>query len=384
MPKGAKTLHSHYDFIVIGAGIAGASVAAELADDATVLLLEMEAQPGYHTTGRSAAMFAPGYGPRPIRALTRASSAFFHNPPAGFAEAPLLRPRDVVMIARDDQHASLDALHSALAEDSQVRLIDRAELRDRLPLLRDGYADAAILDQTGSDIDVHALHQGYLRIVKARGGDLITGAEVTGASSSGGAWTVSTRAGEFKARSLINAAGAWADQLGKMAGAQPIGLVPKRRTAMIIAAPKGVDVDAMPLAVDVDEEFYLKPDAGRLLISPANEDPMDPCDAQPDELDIAFCVDRIERAFDLSVRRIENRWAGLRSFVADKAPVAGYDPDLVGFFWLAGQGGYGIQSSPALSRAAAALALNRAIPDDILAQRLDPISLSPERLKVTA
>lgn len=369
-----------FDFAVIGAGIAGASVAAELAGGATVLLLERESQPGYHATGRSAAVFSPGYGPQPIRALTRASAGFFQSPPDGFAERPLLRPLDVVMLARADQIGALDALIGELATELDVQRLTAADLECLHPLLRPGYAAAGILDQTGSEIDVHALHRGYLQTLRNRGGRLVTRAGVTGLRRDAGRWHIATEAGEFQAGALINAAGAWADRIGAMAGAEPIGLAPKRRTALIVEAPRGTDVDALPMADDIEEQFYIKPDAGRLLISPANEDPMDPCDVQPEEMDIALCIDRIERAFDLSVRRVVNKWAGLRSFVADKAPVAGFSARAPGFFWLAGQGGYGIQSAPALSRLAAALARGEAVPQDIADHGLDPLSLAPERL----
>lgn len=369
-----------FDFAVIGAGIAGASVAAELAREASVLVVEMEDQPGYHTTGRSAAMFVPGYGPPPIRALTRASAEFFTGPPDGFCDTPLLSQRDVIMIARADQSGALEALHVELRGEGEVTILDAAALRTRHPLLRDGYAAAGLLDTSGSDIDVHALHHGFLRRLRDRGGELRTRAELQSLERDYGMWVLRSASGTFRAQTIINAAGAWTDAVGQMAGAEQIGLVPKRRTAMMIDPPEGLAVDDLPLIVDVDEAFYMKPDAGRLLISPANEDPMPPCDAQPEELDIAYCIDRIERAFDIQVRRIGTKWAGLRSFVADKAPVVGFSDQAAGFFWLAGQGGYGIQSAPALARTAAAMALGHDIPRDVLEEGLDPASLSPARL----
>jgi D-arginine dehydrogenase len=370
-----------FDIAVIGAGIAGASVAAELAAEARVLLLEMERHPGYHTTGRSAAVFAPIYGPPPIRALTRASEAFFLNPPVGFAEHPLLLPRGAMMVARADQIDRLEAAYSEVRDEGEIVLLDAAGVRERQPLLREDYAAGGFLDAACTDIDVHALHQGYLRQLKARGGVLQTHAEVTALARGGGAWKIETKGGTFGAPLIVNAAGAWADLVGQMAGAERIGLVPKRRTALIVDAPDGAVIDDWPVVIDIDEEFYLKPDAGRLLISPANEDPDVPSDVQPDELDIAICIDRVERAFDLKVRRIENRWAGLRSFVADKCPVAGFSGQAEGFFWLAGQGGYGIQTAPALSHYAAAEVLGQPVPADVLACGLDRSRISPERLR---
>lgn len=368
-----------FDVAVIGAGIAGASVASELAGDARVVLIERESQPGYHTTGRSAAVFSPIYGPQPIRALTRASLGFYLDPPAGFAAHPLLSSIDAAFVARVDQLPQLDAMLRDLGDAGTVRRVESAELATRIPLLRAGYAVAAAWDTGTAAIDVAALHQGYLRRLKSQGGTVLTDAPVTALTPVGAGWLVQTPQGDLTARTVVNAAGAWADQLRQMAGAEHIGLVPKRRTALIVEAPPGHDTGALPLVVDVDEQFYLKPDAGKLLISPANEDPEQPCDVQPDEMDIALCVDRIERAFDMSVRRIENRWAGLRSFVADKSPVAGFSRQAAGFYWLAGQGGYGIQSAPALAQLAAAEILGRPIPDHILAERLDPATIRPGR-----
>ena len=230
------------------------------------------------------------------------------------------------------------------------------------------------------DIDVATLHQGFLRRARARGCATVTKAEVLSLEQLGDGWRVHTTAGQFEAPRVVNAAGAWADALGQMAGAEPIGLIPKRRTAMQIAAPDGAEVGGWPIVVDVQEEFYVKPVARQLLLSPANEDHDVPSDVQPDELDIAICVDRVERAFDFRVGRIETRWAGLRSFVADKCPVAGYSAEVPGFFWLAGQGGYGIQTSPALGELAAALVLGKPLPQAIVDEGVDLATLAPERL----
>jgi D-arginine dehydrogenase len=369
-----------FDVAVIGAGIAGASVAAELvAAGAKVVLIEQESLPGYHTTGRSAAVYSPIYGPQPIRALTRASLPFFENPPSGFAERPLLSPIDAVFVARADQLDQLDAMEQELSDASTVSRIGREALYERLPLLREGYALAALVDTGTSEIDVAALHQGYLRMFKGSGGTFLMRAPVTRLVHSAEEWTIATPQGDVTARTVVNAAGAWADAVGQMAGAERIGLTPKRRTALMVDPPAGYDIRSLPLTIDVAEEFYLKPDAGKLLISPANEDPEPPCDVQPDEMDIALCVDRIERAFDLSVKRVESPWAGLRSFVADKAPVAGFSRKARGFYWLAGQGGYGIQSAPGLAQYAAAELMGKPVPEHILAERLDPQTIQPDR-----
>lgn len=288
------------------------------------------------------------------------------------------------MIARDDQSESLENLVREVSDTLPVSVLDEAQLLEINPLLRRGYATAAMLDNSARDIDVNALHQGFLRRFKAEGGSIAVDAEVLALSHGSSGWHLDTRAGEFSAEIIVNAAGAWADQVGQMAGAERIGLVPKRRTIATIEAPGQIEFDHMPATIDVDEDFYLKPDAGKLLISPADETPSEPCDAQPEEIDIAICVDRIEKSFDLSVRRIENKWAGLRSFVSDKCPVAGYSQVAEGVYWLAGQGGYGIQSAPALARLAAAQILDKPVPQNIIDEGLDVADLAPGRFAADA
>lgn len=370
-----------YDCIVIGAGIAGASVAAELAGGMRVALLERESQPGYHTTGRSAALFTVAYGPPVIRALSRASASFLRNPGSPHLSDPLLRPRGVVFLARADQLDALEALRRELGE--AVVPLDADAVARAAPLLRQGYAAGGLIDPSASDIDVYALHQHYLRAFNAAGGTLVTGAEVTGLTR-GTDWTVQLKDTELRAPIVVNAAGAWADEVARLAGVAPRGLVPRRRTALMVAAPTGAAPDGWPMVVDVEEHFYLKPDAGKLLISPADADPSPPCDAQPDEYQVALCVDRIERAFDLGISRIDSKWAGLRSFLPGGCPLAAYDRDAPGFFWLAGQGGYGIQTAPALARTAAALVEQRPVPTDIADQGVTEESLAGLREEVPA
>ena len=370
------------DILVIGAGIAGASAAYELSASADVILLEAESQPGYHTTGRSAALFTETYGNLTVRTLTSAGRAFFEAPPEDFAEHPLLTPRGTLFIARKDQ---LDTLEAMLAQTptaaAAVRRIDAAEAVALNPALNPGYVAAAIHEPAAEDIDVHALHSGYLRGLRRCGGRLVTDAEVRALSREGGKWVAQTRAGRIKAPVVVNAAGAWCDAVAGLAGVRPCGLVPKRRTAFTFDPPDGLDISGWPATIDIDEQFYFKPDAGRILGSPADETPSPPCDAQPEELDVALGVDRIERATSLTVRRLVNRWAGLRSFVADKTPVVGIDPAADGFFWLAGQGGTGIQTAPALARAVAALITTGELPADLIARGLDKAMLAPDRLR---
>lgn len=357
-----------FDFIVIGAGMAGASAAYELAAEGRVLLLEREDQPGYHTTGRSAALYAETYGNETVRALTIGGKKFYLDPPAGFAEHPLLRPRGVVFIGRADQQASLDQLLQEVSGlRSNIGRLTPAALDEIVPVLRPGYVAGAIFDPDAMDIDVHALHHGYLRGLKARGGRLVTGADVQKLSRRGVDWNVATRASTFQGRIIVNAAGAWADEIAALAGAATVGLVPKRRTAILFEPPAGINVDRWPTVIDADEQFYFRPDASKIMASPADETPMPPCDVQPDDLDIAILVDRLEKVVDLAIRRIDHRWAGLRSFVRDKTPVVGFDPKVEDFFWLAGQGGYGIQTAPGIARLVAALACRRPVPADLAA-----------------
>lgn len=370
-----------HDFAVIGAGIAGASVAARLAAHAKVILLEMEAQPGYHTTGRSAALFTETYGPPPIRALTRASSSFFHNTPDTFSTTPLLSERGVLMTASANQMETLKTLIREVSSDTGVKSLSGAATQSIMPLLRKDYVAGAMFDHGAKDIDVNALHQGFLRQFKQSGGTISTSSPVQELTHDRTSWRIRTPHEEIQANTVLNAAGAWADELGKLAGATSIGLVPKRRTVLTVPHPKIDAEDNLPMVVDVDERFYLKPDAGQLLISPADETPSPPCDAQPEELDIAICIDRIQNAFDLQIGRIQNKWAGLRSFVSDKCPVCGFDPDVPNFFWLAGQGGYGIQTSPALSDLAAELAMGNPLPPYLANQGIKLDQLSPGRFQ---
>ncbi|CAG1016494.1 D-arginine dehydrogenase [Burkholderiaceae bacterium] len=367
------------DVIVLGAGMAGASLAAELAPRCRVLLLELEDQPGRHATGRSAAMFFESYGNATVRALTRASRAFLEHPPQGFTDAPLLSPRSALFVADAPRRHLLDAMLGAADAPPSLQRVDTESAGRLCPILRRDWLAAAAVDDTGHDMDVAAIHQGYLRRARQAGAAVVLGAFELTIRRAGTQWRVASRAGTFQANVLVNATGAWADQVARQAGARPVGLQPMRRTAMLLPAPAGHDIRRWPLVVDIDEQFYFKPDAGQLLLSPANEDPMDPCDVAPEELDVAIAVDRFEAATTMQVTRLTHRWAGLRSFVADRSPVAGFDPRAEGFFWLAGQGGYGIQMAPALARAAAALVMRQPLPDDLLASGVTAGNLSPAR-----
>jgi D-arginine dehydrogenase len=370
------------DVLVIGAGIAGASVAYELAARARVLVLEREDQPGYHSTGRSAALYTETYGNAAMRALTSASREFLIAPPAGFAAVPLLTPRGTLLVARAERQLRLEAVHaecSALV--GGLELWDGAAVRERVPAFTADQVAAALWEPAAMDIDVHALHHGYLRGLHERGGTLICRAEVQALAHDGTRWRLETRAGEFAAPVVVNAAGAWTDEIARLAGAAPIGLVPKRRTAITFDPPAGLASHDWPAVCDVDEQWYFKPEAGRLLASPADETPSPPCDTQPDDYDVAVLVERLMQATALTVPRICSRWAGLRSFVADKTIVLGFDPQAEGFFWLAGQGGYGIQTAPAVAQAAAGLIAGQGWPAALTALRLDAAAVAPVRLR---
>lgn len=368
-----------YDIAIIGAGIAGASIASELAGPtARVVLLEAESFPGHHATGRSAAIFSEAYGNAVVGNFTTASRTFFEKPPEGFVSSPLLSPRGGLVLARSDQIERLGRERKG----ATARLVGHDETRALVPALRDGYAEGAIYDPDMQDIDVDGLHQGFLRLAKARGAAIATEAEVTGLRRSAAEWRLETSIGPMAASIVVNAAGAWASRIGGLAGASDPGLRCLRRTAVLVDPPAGADIKVWPFVVDLDEEFYFKPDAGRLLLCPGDETESEPCDAQPEELDIAIAIDRIQKLADIPVRRVVRAWAGLRTFAPDRSPVVGYDSVAPDFFWLAGQGGFGIQTAPALGRAAASLLRDWKLPPDLSAMGLTEQSLSPARFRI--
>ena len=350
------------DFLVVGAGVAGASVGAALSEHGEVVILEREERAGYHTTGRSAAFFTTNYGNTTIRRLTEASRSFFEYPPEGFSNSRLMSPHKILTVARHDQRSKfVNSLAAARRSQPDIFEVTAVEAERMSPILRKGYCSAAYLEQ-GMYMDVNAIHTGFLQKLKRNGGALLCRSELLSMRRKDGLWFVHTKSGIHSAPILINAAGAWADEVGWLAGARPIGLVPKRRTVIIFSAPPNLVPDNAPMVIDVEEEFYFKPEVGKILASPADETPSSPCDAQPEEIDIAVTVSRLERAMKIAVGHIEHKWAGLRSFVADKTPVVGFDPNQDGFFWLAGQGGYGIMTSPAIAEAATALILGNSWP----------------------
>jgi len=375
-----------FDVAIFGAGIAGASLAWRLAGQRSVVLVEREAQPGYHSTGRSAAMFMESYGPPGVRALTRASRTFYEQPPADFSAAPLMRPRGALYLAKPGEEALMARTRDELARICpSLEILDASASLARVPCLRPELVRGALYDPSAQDLDVHALHQGFLRGFRQKagaGGELRCGAELTRATHDGRRWNLQFADGQtVQAAVVVNAAGAWADELAQLFGARPVGLVPRRRSAFTFRPPEGMDASGWPAVVGVDESYYFKPDAGQLLGSPANADATVPHDVVPEELDIAMGIHQIESVTTLTIRRPTSTWAGLRSFVGDGEMVLGWDGACPGFFWVAAQGGYGIQSAAGASALADALLRQTALPEELARHEVEHTALRPARLQ---
>jgi len=374
------------DAVIIGAGIAGTSMAYFMANHAKVIVLERELHAGLHSTGRSAALFSESYGTPQVRALTRASRSFLERPPRGFVENSLLAPRGALVIGSREQSAQVESAYEAIRTCTpQLQLLDESQMRSMLPVLEPQFAQAGMFEPGAADIDVNALHQGFIRGLKQRGSRLECGAQICSIERSGGEWLleVTMRGAEphtLRAPLVIDAAGAWADEVAAIAGVAPLGIEPRRRSAFLFQPPEGVITAHWPFVTSVAEEFYFKPDAGLLLGSPANADPVRPHDVQAEEIDIAIAIDHIERVTTMRIQRPMRPWAGLRSFVADGGLVGGFDPSARGFFWVAALGGYGIQTCAAMGKACASLALGRALPTHLTDAGLSAAMLGVERL----
>ncbi|MGH8957866.1 MAG: NAD(P)/FAD-dependent oxidoreductase [Acidimicrobiia bacterium] len=366
--------------VVIGGGIAGVSAAYELVQaGCAVILLEGEAVLGSHSTGRSAALYFENYGASPNRGLTRASRPFFDTPPDDLVDHPLLEKRGAMWIGTPAQEPLLRAhLAESEAGSHPGRWLGPSQARALVPVLRLEYLGGAVLEPEALDLDVAGLHQAFVRGFRRAGGEVRVSAPVTGLERAGSPWTVIAGGDEIRADVVVNAAGAWGDEIGVMAGAKPVGLVPMRRTAFTVPGDSAYRL--WPLVADADNQFYFRPDGTQLLCSLAEERASPPEDARPDEVDIALAIERINEATTLGIRTVRASWTGLRTFVVDRAMVIGFDPRVEGFFWLVGQGGTGIQTAPAAALLAAGLIATGSPPPALDRYDIDLAGLSPRRL----
>jgi D-arginine dehydrogenase len=370
-----------FDVLVIGAGAAGASVAYELSKIGRVAIIEQESAPAYHSTARSAAVLCEAYGPIGWQMLTSASRAFFENPPEGLAEHALLRPLGALFLATADEEPSLRTAADELERRGVSHaLMPAAAAAELCPVVRTGDYARALYEPGCADIDSNALVQGYLRLARRNGAEIVLATEASRIVRQAGLWRVATNDAEFAAPLLVNAAGAWAGLVANRAGLPSRGLVPYRRTAITFDPPAGIDAAKWPMVFDVAETWYFKPEGGRIMASPVDKTLSPPCDCAPEDLDVAIAVDRIEHATTMRIRRIHRKWAGLRTFVPDNDPVIGPDPEEPSFVWLAGQGGNGVMAAPAAARLAAALAMGEEVPGDIAGLGVTAERVSPARL----
>ncbi|AUH67413.1 MULTISPECIES: NAD(P)/FAD-dependent oxidoreductase [Gordonia] len=389
MDNTASITAADFDTIVVGGGIAGVSIAYELAAHRSVALVERESTLAYHTTGRSAATFLESYGNATVRALTRASRDFFVAPP-DIVDGPLVAELPLLIVAEETEVDGLRALYETVSPRSQtIELVDGNAAEQLNPMLRSGYTDLAMVDYGSLELDVHGLHQGFLRGLRRRGGTVLKSAGIVEARRERSSWVLRDAAGdELRARTVVNAAGAWCDEVAGMFGAAPIGIAPLRRTAFMVPDPRETPARSIAarrtMTMSASEDFYFKPDGAGFLCSPAEETPQPPSDAKPDDLEIARAIERLNEATLLAVRSVSTSWAGLRSFTADRTPVVGPDPAVDGLFWFAGQGGYGIQMAPALARAGASLALTDDLPADLADFGITAASLAPGRSALAA
>ncbi len=370
-----------FDYLIVGAGISGAALGYELAASGKTLLVDMEAHAGFHSTGRSAALYTPNYGPDLVRQINKLSYSFLNSPPAAFSHTSLLTPRGMMTVANHGCESRLnDLLDSGAA---YLQRLSAKQVIDRAPFLRPQNVIAAAYEDGVFDMDVNALHQGFLAGFKANGGICKYKAELLSLTQNPNGWTAVVGQEQISARIVVNAAGAWADKVGAIANATHIGLQAKCRTAMLIDPPPSLDMGKLPAIDILGVENYIKPEAQQLMVSPGDETLVDPCDIQANDLTVATLVDWLERETNIEVSRVNHQWAGLRCFVDDGKPVFGFDPKQPGFFWLAGQGGYGIMMSSALGRAAASLITTEHLPDDFISSGLDIRALGIERFDHT-
>lgn len=371
---------SRFDVVVIGGGIAGVSIAYELSSDRSVCLLEMESSLAFHTTGRSAATFLETYGGPEIRALTTGSRAFLESPPDHF-EPILMTPRPLLQYATIGSGQVIEDLHrDVLPLVPDAELVDPSRIQELFPLMRPEHAERGMYEPGAMELDVHAIHQGYSRGARRNDTEIVKSAKVVSLTSADGIWTVTTADGVTRqAPVVVNAAGAWADVVADAAGVRTIGLMPLLRSIFMVSSPGGTATKDLPILGDIDGSYYVKPEGEQFLCSPADETPSEPKDASPDPLEIARAIDEINKATTIGARSVSSSWGGLRSFVPDRNFVVGEDPEAPGFFWFAGQGGYGIQTSPATALLGAALIRGEGAPTDLTARGLDLARLAPHR-----
>lgn len=367
-----------YDFLIIGAGISGASAAYELAPFGSTIIIEGESNGAYHSTGRSAALYTPNYGSELVCKINRLSHGFLNNPPPGFCDHPLLTRRGLLVVASKESAGLLPPLLSSGGSD--VESLNSEQTITKAPFLKSERVAESVFEKEVADMDVHSLHQGFLTGYRKRGGALLYDSPVNGLQATKDGWKVLVGDRTLEAKLIVNAAGAWADAVGAMAGAHTLGLVPKRRSAILVDVPESLDVRHCPAVGFIDVENYIKPQADQLMVSPGDATPVDAQDIQADDLELAMLVDWFESETQIEVKRLNHCWAGLRSFVNDDEPVVGFDPVVNNFFWLAAQGGYGIMMSSALARAATGLIVDNRLPEDFRESNIDPAMLSVERL----
>jgi len=367
------------DYLIIGAGIAGASAAYELAKEANVILIEKETQLAYHSTGRSAAIYMQAYGNKTVRGLTRNSYEFYTNPPKGFSDKPLLRERGAIFLATKEQKILAEQHYKEMKNEvNNLELLEGEALRSLVPVINTDIYTSGIFEKDAMDIDTHAVHQGYINGFKGNGGTLITNCNVNSISRHNNIWCVDTTQGKIVAPMIINAAGAWADQIASLAGVRTINLEPKKRSVFYLSIDE-YNTNKWPYVGDLSESFYFKPDSGKLFVSPCDEIPITPCDAKPSDLDIAIAVNNLEAVTNIEVKKVGHTLAGLRSFVADRTPVVGEDADVPGFFWLVGQGGYGFQTAPAIANCCRMLLTRNCFPESLKNLGVVEEALSPNR-----
>jgi D-arginine dehydrogenase len=368
------------DFVVIGGGIAGVSAAAHLAPHGSVTLLEMEQTLASHSTGRSAALFVANYGGEGSRPLAVASLPFLEQPPEGSTDAPLLSDRGALWVAEESQMSHLGQIAEEGARSGAgSRPMDRSEVLDLVPQLRPEHVAGGLYEPSARDIDVAGLHQAFVRIARRHRAEIRLSMPVSALTAVGDAWRVATPGGDLDCSVVINAAGAWGDVVAARAGIEPIGLQPMRRTAFMV--PGDLGYSHWPMVVDVEQRFYFRPDGAQLLCSLAEERPTEPGDPRPEMEDVALAIERINRATTLDIRSVNSQWTGLRTFAPDRDLVIGEDPTAPGFYWLVGQGGTGIMTSPAYGALLASQVLGDPLPPDLAAAGVDPATTDPARFR---